>query len=84
MSLNNIYPGKIIKLPLVGQATIMGTAGNAIIQTEHEEVYYSYDTMSYRTISQQLEINRLQKELQDKENKRKTDLKSIISYYYKR
>lgn len=66
----------------IGQARINnnGTVG----QTEIDEVSYDPATMTYRTRSQQVEINRLRDELVKKSEKRKQDIKSIIGYYYKR
>jgi len=51
---------------------------------EYEEVYYDWNTMTYKTKSQEIENQILQNKLRMKEEDRKKSLKSIIGYFYKR
>lgn len=51
---------------------------------EYDEIIYDYNTNSYKTRSQQIEILKLREELKEKEKQKKADLKNIIGYYYKR
>ena len=47
------------------------------------DIVFDCKTDSYRTISQEIEIANLTKELEKKEKKRGESVKSIIGYFYK-
>lgn len=53
-------------------------------QVQYDEVVFDYNTNSYITIGQQLEIQRLKAELKVKNETKRQKLKNIIGYYYKR
>ena len=51
---------------------------------EYDEVIFDPRTNRYLTLSQEREIERLKKELEEKEEIRNEGIKNIIGYFYKR
>lgn len=51
---------------------------------DYEEVIFDYKTNRYLTLSQEREIQRLNKQLQEVNVEKKKKLEHIIGYYYKR
>ena len=49
-----------------------------------DELYYEPQTATMKSRVQQQEIERLKKQLEEKEEKKQKDLQNIISYYYQR
>lgn len=49
----------------------------------HDEVWYDYNTMTYKTASSEYRIQQLQQEAKEKEKTRNESVKSIIGYFYK-
>ncbi len=50
----------------------------------NDEIYFNPETNSYMTISQQLKIQELEKQLNEKKKDERKKLDNIISYFYKR
>ena len=57
---------------------------DTIHRLNETEVYEDYNTMTIRTKSQDREIQELNNKLQEKVEKRKQDVKSLIAYYFLR
>lgn len=51
---------------------------------EYDEVIYDPRTNRYLTLSQEKEIERLNKELEEKKVERRKDLENIIGYFYRK
>jgi hypothetical protein len=71
------------KLPIIPEPRVVRGDFDQPTPIEYDEVIYDYRTNRYLTLSQQNEIDRLQKELEIKEKKRNDSVKSIIGYFYK-
>lgn len=76
-----VYP---FKLPKVGVARFCDSSEPPVTNIEYEDVIYCPETMSYKTATQERQIQALQKELELQKVKKKKSLDDIISYFYKR
>lgn len=72
------------KLPIVPKIRKVQDIDDVPDVAQYEEVIYDYNTMTYKTMSQQREINELKKQIQNDKEEKIRKLKNIIGYYYKR
>lgn len=73
-----------IKLPHMPEITIRN--GNDFDQPTnmgYDEVIYDHNTRRYLTLSQQTEIEKLKKQLEEKIKNRNDSVQSIIGHFYK-
>lgn len=75
------YP---IRLPKVGYARASFGAEISTADMGYEEVIYCPETIGYKTVTQEREIIKLRKELEEKKVDRRKSLDNIISYFYKK
>lgn len=73
-----------IRLPKVGYARASFGAEISTADMGYEEVMYCPETMEYKTVTQEREIIKLRKELEEKKVDRRKSLDNIISYFYKK
>jgi hypothetical protein len=71
------------RIPLPPQARFLSSK-DIPDHASYEELHYDYNTMQYRTRSQQLEINSLKEQLEAKKKDEREKVKSIIGYFFKR
>jgi len=72
------------KLPIIPESKVRsGYDFYQPSEMEYDEVIFDPRTNRYLTLSQQNEIEKLKKELEEKQKDRNEKLKSIIGYFYK-
>lgn len=80
-------PGEVYKMaisqPLQARTIGRGDIPN-YVQTQTEEIYQDYNTMTIRTRGQDNQIRELEKKLETKNKEQEKKLKNLIAYYYKR
>lgn len=71
-------------LPIIPLPTVQNSRNfDQISEIKYDEVIFDHRTNRYLTLSQQQEIDRLKKELEEKKKLRNDSVKSIIGYFYK-
>ena len=77
-----MYPDRF-KIPLPTPPRVV-MHGQIPDQIQYDEAYYDYQTATYRTRSQDVQIQRLKEELEEKKRSDRDKVKSIIGYFFKR
>lgn len=80
MSLN-YAPGKVLKMPILSG---IQTWGSPVREQRYDNAWYDYQTMTWKTASQEAQIMELREQLETKKQAEREKVKSIIGYFYKR
>lgn len=70
-------------MPLIPPPRVIREGDVPDIGMGHDELWYDYNTMTYKTASSEMKIQELQKQIEEKKKARDESVKSIIGYFYK-